>query len=54
MSHLRTELGVAWRGFLRAGRPAAQPRNFGKVERREQSVREGELAQNKAGEGVRV
>jgi hypothetical protein len=54
MSHLRTELGVAWHDFLRAGRPTARSRNSVEVERREQSARVGELAQNEAGEGVRV
>jgi hypothetical protein len=54
MSHLGTELGVAWRGFWRAGRSAARSLNSGEAERREQSAREGELVRNESGEGVRA
>jgi hypothetical protein len=54
VSHLGTELGVAWHGFRRAGWPTRRARNFGEHERREQNTREGELAQNEAGEKERV
>jgi hypothetical protein len=45
---------LAWCGSWRTGRSAARSRNFGEVERLEQSAREGELARNEAGERVRV
>jgi hypothetical protein len=54
MSHLRTELGVAWRDLWRVGWPARRERNSSEAERREQCAREDELAQNEVGERVRV
>jgi hypothetical protein len=41
VSHLGTELGVAWRGLRRARRPARRARVSGEAERRGQSAREG-------------
>jgi hypothetical protein len=52
--HLGAELGVAWRGFRRAGRLAQRARVSGEVERRGQSVREGEVVRNGTGERVRA
>jgi hypothetical protein len=54
VSHLGAELGVAWRGFWRAGRLARQARFTGEVERRGQSAREGEAVRNGTGERVRA
>jgi hypothetical protein len=37
MSHLRTELGVAWRGSWQTGRLVARPWNSGEVKRGERA-----------------
>jgi hypothetical protein len=41
VSHLGTELGVAWHGLRRARRPARRARVSGEAERSGQSAREG-------------
>jgi hypothetical protein len=49
VSHLRAELGVAWRGLRRARWPGRRTQVSGEVWRHEQSAREGETVRNEAG-----
>jgi hypothetical protein len=49
VSHLRAELGEAWRGLRRARWPGKRARVSGGVWRQRQSARDGDAVQNEAG-----